>query len=319
MARARDPARDKAKEMYLNSEGKMLLKDIAAELGKSDSQIRKWKNQDGWNDELNGNVTNGANGNVTNEEVVKTIPKDIEIVVETFEEETEQNVELSDVQRFFCLYYIKYLNATKAYQKAYETTYQNADSNAYRLMGKDGIRTEISRLKKARAAGIMLEQNDVLQKYIDIAFADIGDYVEYGTEDIEMRDGEGKLILDDDGYPKTFKRSFVHLKDGQDLDNTIVSEVKLGRDGMSVKLHDKMKALDVLAKFTDLLSERQLKQLQVEKVKAETDFAQMRAAKLRGDKKDTSMLQTLLEGQQQFEEMAMQGAFEQFEKKGDES
>ena len=47
MARARDPARDKAKEMYLHSEGKTLLKDIAAELGKSDSQIRKWKNQDG--------------------------------------------------------------------------------------------------------------------------------------------------------------------------------------------------------------------------------------------------------------------------------
>lgn len=57
-----------------------------------------------------------------------------------------------------------------------------------------------------------------------------------------------------------------------------------------------------------------LQQLQAEKLKAETDFAQMRAAKLRGNKKDTSMLETLLDGQKQFEEMAKQGAFEQFEK-----
>lgn len=46
-----------------------------------------------------------------------------------------------------------------------------------------------------------------------------------------------------------------------------------------------------------------LQQLQAEKIKAETDFAQMRAAKLRGDKKDTSLLDALLEGRKQYEEM----------------
>lgn len=67
MARARDPNRDKAKKLYLKSEGKMLLKDIAKKLGKSDSQIRKWKNIDKWEDELNSNVTNQTNSNVTND------------------------------------------------------------------------------------------------------------------------------------------------------------------------------------------------------------------------------------------------------------
>lgn len=67
MARARDPNREKAKQMYLESSGEKPLKDIATELGKSDSQIRKWKNQDHWDDELNGNVTNETKGNVTNE------------------------------------------------------------------------------------------------------------------------------------------------------------------------------------------------------------------------------------------------------------
>lgn len=65
MPRARDPNRDKAKELYLESDGKMLLKDIAEQLGKSDSQIRKWKNQDKWDNHLKGNVTNQSKGNVT--------------------------------------------------------------------------------------------------------------------------------------------------------------------------------------------------------------------------------------------------------------
>lgn len=58
MARARNPKRDKAKKMWLESGGKRYLKDIAEELGVSPSQIRKWKSLDKWSDELKGNVTN---------------------------------------------------------------------------------------------------------------------------------------------------------------------------------------------------------------------------------------------------------------------
>ena len=61
MPRARSPKRDEAHQMWLASDGKMKLKDIAADLGVSETQVRKWKNQDKWN----GNVTNQMNGNVT--------------------------------------------------------------------------------------------------------------------------------------------------------------------------------------------------------------------------------------------------------------
>ncbi|UOF90804.1 phage terminase small subunit [Fodinisporobacter ferrooxydans] len=67
MARARSPDRGKAFDIWQASGGKKLLKDIAAELGLSDIQIRKWKNQDKWDDRLNGNVTIESKGNVTNE------------------------------------------------------------------------------------------------------------------------------------------------------------------------------------------------------------------------------------------------------------
>ena len=48
MGRARNPARDKAFELWRKSNGTALLKDIAAEIGVSSSTIRKWKSQDSW-------------------------------------------------------------------------------------------------------------------------------------------------------------------------------------------------------------------------------------------------------------------------------
>ncbi|HBI2072935.1 TPA: small subunit of terminase [Enterococcus faecalis] len=65
MARKRDPRRDKAKKIWLESNGEKQLKEIASELNVSDSQIRKWKSIDKWADELKGNVTN-SKSNVTN-------------------------------------------------------------------------------------------------------------------------------------------------------------------------------------------------------------------------------------------------------------
>lgn len=74
MPRARSPNRDKAFEIWLKSGKNRTLKEIAQELGVSENQVRKWKNQDNWeNREALPNVTisNGnnaqTNGNVTNQ------------------------------------------------------------------------------------------------------------------------------------------------------------------------------------------------------------------------------------------------------------
>jgi phage terminase small subunit len=65
MPRERSPIREKARELWILSNGDMKLKDIAAELGLADSQIRKWKSLDNWEAALKGNVTNQEKGNVT--------------------------------------------------------------------------------------------------------------------------------------------------------------------------------------------------------------------------------------------------------------
>lgn len=61
MPRARSPKRDEAYQLWIASGRKRKLKDIASELGISETQVRKWKNQDKWNS----NVTNQIKGNVT--------------------------------------------------------------------------------------------------------------------------------------------------------------------------------------------------------------------------------------------------------------
>lgn len=61
MPRQKSPKRDLAYQLWLDSGKSMKLKDIAAEIEVSESQVRKWKNQDKWN----GNVTNQMKGNIT--------------------------------------------------------------------------------------------------------------------------------------------------------------------------------------------------------------------------------------------------------------
>ncbi|WP_074402834.1 phage terminase small subunit-related protein [Carnobacterium divergens] len=63
MARQRNPLRDKAKQIWLESNGETPLVDIAIELDKSSSTIRKWKSTDKWDDELKGSAPLKKNQN----------------------------------------------------------------------------------------------------------------------------------------------------------------------------------------------------------------------------------------------------------------
>ncbi len=75
MPRARSPNRDKAFELWKESGKSRTLKEIAQELGVSESQVRKWKNLDKWDEaQALPNITKSigneaeSKGNVTIEE-----------------------------------------------------------------------------------------------------------------------------------------------------------------------------------------------------------------------------------------------------------
>lgn len=193
---------------------------------------------------------------------------------------------LTDKQRLFCIYYIKYFNATKAYQKAYECDYMTANANGSRLLVNASIRDEVVRMKKERASGLLLSADAVLQKYIDIAFADISDFMTFGSEEVVAMDEYGKALIDDKGEKVTYMRNYVTFMNSDEVDGTLITEVKQGKDGVSVKLADKMKALDFLSRHFDMLSGTQKEQLAMEKDKVAIAKVNAEIEKLSGNNDD---------------------------------
>lgn len=108
---------------------------------------------------------------------------------------------------------------------------------------------------------------------MDIAFADITDYVEFGREKVQVMGAFGPVEVKN---PETGKKeplikevNTVRFRESGEVDGTLISEVKQGKDGASIKLLDRMKALDWLAEHMDLASEEQKARIAVLKSKVE--------------------------------------------------
>ncbi|MEK4697903.1 terminase small subunit [Bacillus sp. FSL M8-0063] len=267
MARQRSPDRDKAFEIYKASKGEKPLIDIAAELNLKPSQIRKWKSQDKWDEQMNGNVTI-AKRSVTN---VKN-PKTKEKLKEILEDE-----ELSEKERLFCLYYVKYFNGTQAALKSGYTK-ESAHVQASRLLRRERVSSYIKELKGELVENVFVEAMDVLKEYIKIAFADITNYVTFGQREVEFES--------EDGTPITRMMNFVDLQDHEVVDGSIITEVKQGRDGVSIKLADKMKALDKLAQYFDLVPDNFKRQIEEERHRMQMEAQKVHVEKMKAEVKE---------------------------------
>lgn len=210
---------------------------------------------------------------------VATVKKDaVEEEIVYFSDDEDNG--LNDKQRLFVAYYVDCWNATKAYQKAYQCDYISAKANGARLIANDNVREEIVRVRDGLTEETLLDKRTLIQKWIDIAFADITDYVKFGRQEEVIYNDNGQPELDMNGNIKTYAFNYVHLNESAELDGTLVTEVKQGKDGITVKLADKMKALEFLSKHMDLLNENELKKLKEEKIKA--DIAKTRSDEQNG-------------------------------------
>lgn len=258
MPKAKDARADKAFEMY--KQGLKLI-EIANQLGIAEGTVRSWKNRYKWdagdNATLQKNEKKERNVAKESKQVKRAKKEPVAHEVET----VIQNTDLTDKQQLFCIYYIRCFNATKAYQKAYGCDYRTAQSNGYQLLTNTYIRDEIMRLKQERLNREFLSETDIFQKYMDIAFADVTDFVEFGNEEME--------VILDTGEHKTITVSHVNIKNDTDVDGSIISEVSKGKDGVKVKLADRMKALQWLSDHMDLATDKQKAEIALLKSKAD--------------------------------------------------
>jgi phage terminase small subunit len=252
MARAPDLRKEEARKLFEN--GSILI-EIANQLNVPDGTVRSWKNRGKWKC----NATQKKKCNVVKKKKKeKSITKEVKQVME--------NEELNDKQRLFCLYYIKYFNATKAYKKAYECSSKTASVNGSRLLANAKVRNQIQSLKQGKLNRELLSTDDIVQRYIDVAFADITDYADFGTREVTFSDSEGREA--------TTEMSYVDAKPAWMVDGSLLSEVSMSKGSIKIKLLDQMKAMQWLTDHMDLLTTEQ--KARVEHMKEKDELVRQR-------------------------------------------
>lgn len=134
---------------------------------------------------------------------------------------------INERQRLFALYYFQTHNATASYQRAYGCTRAAASASAYKLLRNPAIIATIRELQADRDATLLLTAGDVVELYMRIAFADYGDFV-------SIKDGK------------------MTVKDINEVDGQLISAAIPTKDGVIVRLADRIKALRWLASYFEL-------------------------------------------------------------------
>lgn len=255
-------------------------KDIATKYDVSINTVKSWKSRK-WN------APPEKKGATKKEKVAHK--KEVQPVID--------NDDLTEQQKLFCLYYLQHFNATKAYQQAYQCAYTTARTEGSRALANPNIKKELHRLKAELQQDTFVGVKDLIQEYVKQAFSDITDFVEFSSSEHKLYTyndaGEKQEVYNEfTGELETYKSSQVSLKSSEEVDGTLIQEVKKGKDGVSVKLYDKQKAMSELLKFFTV---DELKQAQIRKVQSEADIIENKASKLVLNEKEQSKVQGLID------------------------
>lgn len=134
---------------------------------------------------------------------------------------------INERQRLFALYYFQTHNAASSYQRAYGCTRAAAVGSAYKLLKNPVVAAAIREMQDNRDATLLLKAGDVIELYMRIAFADYGDFV-------SIKDGK------------------MMVKDIDEVDGQLISAAIQTKDGVIVRLADRIKALRWLASYFEL-------------------------------------------------------------------
>jgi len=134
---------------------------------------------------------------------------------------------LSEREEDFCYQYFKCKNATQAAMRAgYGSNW--AYHAGCSLLKKPRIQNFLKDIRDQAHEELFVDTLDILRMWAKIAFADMNDYVSVS--------GAG-----------------VMLRGSNQTDGQIITEIKEGKDGVTIKMADKMKALDRLSAYFKVL------------------------------------------------------------------
>lgn len=195
----------------------MKYKDIAEKYDTTINTVKSWKKRHGWDRKKGAHKKEkGCTQNKRRAPVSRA--------QDDGTKETLQNEDLTPEQQLFCIYYSRTFNATQSYLKAYKCRYDVANAEGYRHLVNPCIKAEIDRLKELKRQQIVADAEDIVEIQMRIAFADMGDYVTFGSMGVDLQ--ESALT-----------------------DTQMIQEIKEGKNGISIKLSDRQKAIDWLTRY----------------------------------------------------------------------
>jgi phage terminase small subunit len=161
---------------------------------------------------------------------------------------------LSVKQELFAKEYAKDGNGLQAAIRAGYSE-KTAAAQASRLLNNVNILNQIRIEKDKQLERVDISADRILQELAYTAFADTTDYVTVETE--LAYDEAGNSILDHTGEPAYIQS--VKIKDTSELSaiqRKAIQSIKAGKDGIELKLHDKIKATELLGKHLKLFTEK---------------------------------------------------------------
>lgn len=161
------------------------------------------------------------------EQYLTTDKKDLTEKTKEFIKSAAERYGLSEKEELFCYHFFRTKNATQAALRAGYGSHYSYNA-AYHILQKKNVKEFMKELQTHACEELFVSTIDILRMWAKIAFADMTDYV-------------------------SVSRAGVMLKNSSSVDGQVITEVKEGKDGVTIKLADKMKALDRLSSYLKIL------------------------------------------------------------------
>lgn len=145
---------------------------------------------------------------------------------------------------------------------------KTAEAAAARLLRNVKVQAEISRRQKDLQRRTEVTQERVVVELARVAFADATDYVQVETRIINR--GKVKVPIELAVHKETAELSADQ--------RAAIASIKQGANGVEIKLHDKIKALELLGRHIGMFNDK----LDIKATVTENPFAGLSTEELRG-------------------------------------
>lgn len=164
---------------------------------------------------------------------------------------------LNERQKRFINEYIKDLNGTRAYRKVYKCKDDDvAKANASRLLSNANVKKLLEIKLKDREKRLEITQDRVLKELAKIGFANITNFTDVVDipYEADITDEEGKVIGKETKYHKGLR--LYNTEDITEDELAALQEIKEGKHGITVKMHDKVRALEQLGRHLGMFNDK---------------------------------------------------------------